>query len=324
MTEATPVIVWFPGSRRRALSLAGKEWFFIGRPLTPEEVKFDPRDHNVLYRVFIYEPYKWAVDTEIDSYYASRRHLKVTLDQGKIILQNHGSKGRGTSNQTYIDYIPIGKEPFTRVLDPCGEGRSISVKLSSFGPEFIFACMTEEGIHITLDAGRYTTVPRPLAVELENAGVADQIYGSTGESVVYVKDKPTVKELRRDDLIIRVVGSPQSRAEQAKLESLLRMLLQQVDKIKEIYESAFRMEAYSTTRRKTRSKEHSLPLLADELEKLLAEARKIGLDKRHPQLYKNLVELKDYVRNNIADRSVLNRIYAIIKQLELTIKYNQV
>lgn len=154
-------LTWWVKGEQKTMTPEEGVSYYLGR-MTHEDLKtYKDMNPNPL-GVYIYSPQRGAVvDTGYTSPTTSRRHALITPRGCALEVVDHGSRGSGSRNGTYIGSKKLHASQ--------GEARpGDTIRLGATGPQFIVV-----GIHggrrfITLDGGVPTDLPQPLAMSIRS------------------------------------------------------------------------------------------------------------------------------------------------------------
>jgi len=161
------------------LEVSSSIGFFIGRP-TIELAKLGASDYTGVY--FYFPSEKRVNHTGIRDLRVSMLHLKVMTTPEGIIVKDHGPKGEGSTNGTFVNDIRLGKGE-KRFVKP-----SVRVKLGSSGPIFTFlAKKPREKPMFSLEANVPHELPLGIGKRLVNMGFTSEVKFLPNSVVVVLK-----------------------------------------------------------------------------------------------------------------------------------------
>ncbi|MEB3847214.1 MAG: FHA domain-containing protein [Desulfurococcales archaeon] len=196
-------MVWqAKGELRKYLLVEGE--YYLGRPM-PEDLphNYDIRDRYTVYIIPVRgRPYS----TDIVSPFVSRRHLKIVVGKNNISIINHGPRGEGTKNPTYVDTINLGIKRNSLSIEEC---RTLYIRLGFTGPSFTITCGSRGMSIITLLPGAPIELPTKLAKELVNSGMAVEVYNKGDTSIIMASglSKRTLEMMTAHGITVRVTGT---------------------------------------------------------------------------------------------------------------------
>jgi len=190
----------------KSLQLPVNNEVYIGRLLRSDYEKFkdqlgglDYRD--LVYKLFIFTNESLLSPMELTDNYVSRRHAKIIAVNGELIIYDHGSRGFGSLNGTYINGMEVPK------------GSSIKIPVEDeielmLGPKTKFKIIRSEveTPTVKIDLNLPVEVPKTLQNEIKRRGlkytpVKDNIWiihepfeKIPDLQVQYKSTKPTIKE----------------------------------------------------------------------------------------------------------------------------------
>ena len=174
------IVLWIDDSGRDcSLEIETGKEFFIGRP-TLELAKLGASDFTQVY--FYFPSERRVSSTGIRDLRVSRLHLKIkTMFEG-VIIKDHGPKGKGSTNGTFINDVRMGKgeEKFVKP--------SVRVKLGSSGPIFtILTRKPREKPVLSLEANVPLELPLGIGRKLVNMGFTSEVKFLPSSVVVVLK-----------------------------------------------------------------------------------------------------------------------------------------
>ncbi|MCE4601894.1 MAG: FHA domain-containing protein [Desulfurococcales archaeon] len=149
-------LTWWIKGEQKSITLEQGRSYYLGRMSIEDLRTYKDSDPDPL-RIYIYTPQGDAiVDTGFNSSITSRRHALITPKDCALDVLDHGSRGTGSKNGTYIGS--------RKLHGSRGEARpGDTIRLGATGPQFIVVGIYGDKRFITLDGGVPIDLPQPLA-----------------------------------------------------------------------------------------------------------------------------------------------------------------